>query len=169
MSQPLLFSGARGKVSYTTKDGVHKTLGLALDVNVSRSYGQQQTYVIGSYNPVAIDSTSIDVSVSLSRVIPVNEAGDSSKIASDRLTAIDLGLEVSIQDALTSEALTLDITDRITDKIIASVREMRFAGGSLGNPAQGLATERLNFIGTFDAGYNGANAGAKLGYDSNQS
>lgn len=163
---PLLLSGARGRISYTTPQGERRVLGMCLDIAIQVAESVQQTMVIGSYNPVTQDPTAIDVNVSLSTVVPVNPPNSSSQVDSTKLTGIGLGLEPSMQIVMSSEALTIDVIDAITDKVIASVRECRFAGRSTSTASTSLATSRYNFVGVLDAGYQGTeNSGAKLGFD----
>ena len=168
MASPLLYSGARGRVSYVDVNGNQQTLGVALDINVSVQQTVQQTYVIGSYNAPALDPTSVSVSVSLSTVIPMN-VPNSSAFAGDRASSIGLGLEPTIQNVLTSNAITIDLIDKITDKVIASVRECRFGGRTTSTNASGIATSRMNFVGIWVSSYNNEDGAAKLGYDDSAS
>lgn len=168
---PMLISGARGEISYTDASGTTRVLATALDINVSVADGQQQTFVVGSYNAAAIDPTGTDVSGSVSRVIPVNSGaaptGGGKSTPITNLSDIDLGLQQRIQQILSSEAVTLTLTDKVTDKVVASVRECRFAGSGLNLAAQGLANKRISFVGIWDGGYNGnSNVASLLGYQS---
>ena len=163
---PQLLSGARGVISYKLADGTVKILATALDVNINVAEGQQQTFVLGSYNAPSIDPTGIDVTGSVSRVIPVNLPASASQVSPD-LSAIDLGLQQQIQNVLISQAVDVTLTDRITDKVMGSIREARFSGSALNEGAQSVATQRISFVGIWDAGYNGTEQVASLlGYSS---
>jgi hypothetical protein len=167
--EPLLYSGARGRINYRDVNGNQRTLGIALDLSVSVNESVQQTFVIGSYNAPVLDPTAIDVSVSMSTVIPMNTATSSTTPATN-ISAIDLGLEASIQNVLVSQSVTIEIMDRITNKVLASIRECRFAGRSISTSATGVASARYQFSGILDAGRDGTeNSAAKLGYDDSQS
>jgi hypothetical protein len=168
MSQPLLHSGARGVVKYTDAAGNLKTLALALNIDVSINQGVRQTYVMGSKNPVMQDPLSIDVTCSVGRVVPVNSATSQDVSVESQMTAIGLGLEATINASLESESLTIQLVDKITGKVIANIKEARFAGRSMSVNAQDVASERINFVGIYDAGYDNENGGVLLGYDSSQ-
>jgi hypothetical protein len=161
MSQPQLFSGARGIIY---KD--EKAIAVAIDITVTVREGVRQTYVMGSYVPAAQDPTSIDVDCSIGRVIPLNPKDATS--VTPPITSIDLGLEDKISDVLTAQSLTITIQDKISvggkQNIVASIREARFQGRNLGVNAADIANERLNFVGIYDSGFNG-NQTVVTGYD----
>jgi hypothetical protein len=163
MANPMLMSAARGKITYIDGSGNQRILAFALDISVSEAVSNRKTYCIGSLNPLSIDPTGIDVTASISRVVPVNDI-DSEELLQGKTSSADLGLNPKIQDILTSQTIAIELLDKVTDKIICGVREARFAGRSLGVNAQGVATERLNFTGIFDPNYSNSNTGVKLGY-----
>ena len=168
MSKPQLLSGARGLIQKKDKDGNVVNLALATDISINVRENVATTFVIGSLNPVALDPTAVDVDVSIGRVVPVNridaaEQGDGLAADSSQMTAISLGLEHEINQSLTSDDITIAIQDKITGKFIASVHNCRFAGRSMGSGAEDVASERLNFVGIYDSGYEGENS-ADIGY-----
>ena len=160
---PQLASGARGIVSYRTADGSVKVLGLALDISVNLAEGVQQTFVMGSYNAPGIDPISVDCTGSVSRVVPVNSSS-STQADQSQISAIDLGLQQQIQNVLSSQSVEVTVRDRVTDRVLGSIKEARFSGRSLSMGAQSLMTERLSFVGIWDGSYNNQQTAPLLGY-----
>lgn len=180
-TRPQLFSGVRGQFVFTKPDGAKTTFAFATDISVSVRHAVRPSYVLGDMNAIAIDSLSYDVDISIGRLVPVNssdptkatiktpgapeiEPGQGYGSAETLTTAIKAGLEVSIASILVSNSVDLDIIDRTTGKTIASVKECRFAGRSSSLNAQDVLTERLNFVGIYDAGYDGTSNSATIGY-----
>ena len=161
--QPQLLSGARGVISVTDADGNENILGMVLDISINPVYGQQQTFVCGAFNATSIDPVSMDISGSLSRVIPISMAGQPTT-PNPKFSAIDLGLMQSIQNALKAKSVVITLRDKITDKVMGSIRECRGSGESLSGSAQNLFTARTNFIGIFDGSYDNQQTAPKLGY-----
>lgn len=186
-TQPQLLSGARGIVKTTAADGSQKTLAVALDISVNVRESVRETYVMGELNPMALDPVAIDVDCSIGRVVPVNRTGAALNGAKDGLvgdaagtaanphvasesnsnasaaSAIQLNLEKTISEILTADTIQIDIYDKISGKAIASVKEARFAGRTISTGAGDVASERLNFVGIYDSGYDSENS-ATSGY-----
>jgi hypothetical protein len=161
--QPLLFSGSRGKILRTSPTGQVETLAVVLDINVARNDGVQTTFVIGALNGVANDPTGTDVSVGFSSVIPVNDA--TGKVDTKHLTSVGQGLTATLKQILTSQALTIEIQDRITNRVVASVREVRLSSENMSMAATSVGTKRFSGVGILDAGYDGKeNVATNLGY-----
>lgn len=193
-TQPQLLSGARGVISvkYAKDDGsrVDLTLALALDISVNVRESVRETYVMGALNPVTLDPVAIDVDCSVGRVVPVNRrnaaepgangapiAGDAAGTTaspknavtgenglSSAASAIQLGLEETINRILTHDTVEIQIKDKITGKIIAVVKEARFAGRTLSTSTGDVANERINFVGIYDGGYENEST-VTTGYD----
>jgi hypothetical protein len=181
-TRPQLFSGVRGQFVFTKADGTKETFAFATDVSVSVRHSVRPSYVLGDMNAIAIDSLSYDVDVSIGRLVPVNNSDPTKATlstttagglatpgagygAAEKLTtSINSGLEISIPQILISNSVDLDIVDRTTGKTVASIKECRFAGRSSSLNAQDVLTERLNFIGIYDAGYEGTANSATIGY-----
>lgn len=188
---PQLLSGARGIVSVTYRDdsgnAFTKTLAVALDISVNVRESVRETYVMGELNPVALDPVAIDVDCSIGRVIPVNRidapSGTSTDLTADAsgtslnpkvnqtvnsktsaASAIQLGLEETINRILSHDTIDIEIKDKITGATIAMVKEARFAGRSISTGAGDVASERLNFVGIYDKGYGSENS-ATSGYN----
>lgn len=179
-SRPQLFSGVRGQFVFT-KDGKATTFAFATDISVNVRHAVRPSYVLGDMNAIAIDSLSYDVDISIGRLVPINNSDpaiatlNASPVgsitpgtnygAAEKLTsAIGAGLEVSIANILASTSVDLDIIDRTTNNTVASIKECRFAGRSSALNAQDILTERLNFIGIYDAGWGGTTNSATIGY-----
>lgn len=189
---PQLLSGARGVISVTYSDdaGARTTrvLAVALDISVNVRESVRETYVMGELNPVALDPVAIDVDCSVGRVVPVNRldaaagtapnnlAGDAAGDAANpkaqqtargdktsAASALQLGMEETIDRILTHDTIDIEIKDKISGKTIAYVKEARFAGRTLSTGAGDVASERLNFVGIYDAGYDSENS-ATSGY-----
>jgi hypothetical protein len=161
--QPMLFSGARGKILRTSPTGQVETLAVVLDINVSRNDGVQTTFVVGSLNGVANDPTGTDVSVGFSAVVPVSDS--TGKVDTKHLTSVGQQLTPTLKSILISNALTIEVQDRITNRVVASIRECRFTGENLSLAATSVGTKRFNYVGILDAGYDGKeNVATNLGY-----
>jgi hypothetical protein len=179
-TRPQLFSGVRGQFSFTRTDPASgksetKFFAFATDISVSVRHSVRPSYVLGDMNAIAIDSLSYDVDVSVGRLVPINDSDPTKATAKSTpgqintggyglTNAINAGLEVSIASILVSDSVSLDIIDRTTGKTLASVKECRFAGRSTALNAQDVMQERLNFVGIYDAGYEGDSNSATLGY-----
>lgn len=173
---PQLASGARAQIFVTDSSGNERLVAIATDVSVQVSDQIIPSYVCGEINPISLEPVGADASCSIGRLIPVNSSGAaaSGKNAADgsaqlsasandpATTAIELGLEDQINNILTAPALTIRVHDKIINTNIAIIKEARFAGRSQSVSSGGLATERLNFVGIYDAA-NG-NTPEALGY-----
>lgn len=169
--RPQLLSGTRGKISIKDANGTVRTLALIVDVDVSVRASVRETFVMGSENAVSLDPVGIEVDCSVGRVVPVNLPGaelngNKDGLAGDtaKTSAIALGLEQTIQTMLVSNTIEITLTDKITDRVIASVKEARFAGRSISTGAEGVASERLNFVGIYDSGNGGTENVTTTGY-----
>jgi hypothetical protein len=182
-TRPQLFSGVRGQFVFTQPGGAKVTFAFATDISVSVRHSVRPSYVLGDMNAIAIDSLSYDVDVSIGRLVPINNSNPSEAAlgrdpavagsiqpgagygaAETLTTALKAGLEISIATILTTNSVDLDIVDRTTGKTVASIKECRFAGRSSSLNAQDVLTERLNFVGIYDAGYEGTANSATIGY-----
>jgi hypothetical protein len=175
--KPQLLSGVRGIFQKSNpKTGVLETVAFVTDVSVNRRVGTRVTYVVGRMNGAAIDSLSIDVDVSIGRVIPMSDVQGSAQnpwvppVGSGQTgakvgpTAIESGLEPTIASMTTNDDFTLAIYDEATGQYVSSVRHCRFAGGSIGMGAGDIASERLQYVGIYDGGYAGTENAATTGY-----
>ncbi len=154
MANPQLLSGARGLIQkFNRETGQFETLAFATDISVNERAGVRQTWVMGSMNPAAIDPLSIDVDVSIGRVVPVNNPDGSNKNPS----AIAAGLETVINQMVSAEDLNIALQDKVTGKYILSVKNCRFAGRTFGTNAGDVANERFAFTGIYDSGYDSEN------------
>lgn len=168
-SRPQLFSGARGKVTFTDPAGVDHVLAIITDVSVNVRENLRPAYVVGELNPVSIEPLSIDVDCSIGRMIPMNVAAAApdtaktadgySKLTGDgsQVTARALNLEEQIGDILSKDSVIITIQDKLTDATIATVKHARFSGRSMSVNSGDLAQERINYVGIFD-GANGNSA-----------
>lgn len=165
--KPQLFSGARGKITFKTPGGELKVLGFVTDVSISSNEGLRPSFVVGSMNPVSIEPLSIDVSVSVGRIMPVNKT-DGSIL--DKYTSIDHEFEASVNAILSLDHLEITLEDKnpadpTNPKIIASIKYCRFAGRSQSLSSGDVASERYNFVGIFDGGRGGdANTVTDINY-----
>ena len=169
--KPQLFSGARGRIEFTDSDGSVHVLAFVTDISVSENAGLRPTFVIGAEGPVTIESLSIDVTASIGRVVPMNAPGKPSDAGVISNTAIDsrqLRFEENMNVILTKDDVTITIYDTKAaggDKILASVRNARFAGRSTSTNSGDVSSERYNFVGIYDAGYAGtSNSPTETGY-----
>jgi hypothetical protein len=163
--RPQLLSGARGFIQRSNPaTGALETIAFATDISVNTRVGVRATYVTGRMNAGAIDSLSYDVDVSIGRVMPMNDGiasnGLPPQLSNGQLpavpakaTAIGAGLETIITAMTTSEGITLALYDGTTGTYVSSVRECRYAGKGMGLNAGDVGTERLNYVGIYDAGH----------------
>ena len=164
--KPQLLSGARGKISFKAPSGELRVLGFVTDVSISENEGLRPTFVVGSMNAVTIEPLSIDVSVSIGRIMPINKADGSSL---DKITATDHEFEASINAILSLESCEVTIEDKnpadlANPKIIASIKYCRFAGRSQSLSSGDVASERYNFVGLYDGGRGGDTNTAEINY-----
>lgn len=155
--RPQLFSGARGKITFTDSNGVATILALVTDLSISENAGLKPTFVVGAENAVAIDPLSMDVTASIGRVIPISGGTDGKPLAA--YTAIDLGFEEVLNTVLAKESVEIQVEDKhpsdpTKTAIVAVVKYARFAGRSTSVGAGDTASERYQFVGILDAGYN---------------
>lgn len=147
-NKPQLFSGARGKITVAGN-----TLAYVTDVSVSYSVNVRAVHTFGALNARSVEPLQTSpVQVTIGRVIPVNTAsGD----ASGQTSLLAQHIEKTIAEMLTADDITVEITDKITNNAIVSVKNCRFAGTSKSMSASQLATERFQLMGIYDAGLNG--------------
>jgi hypothetical protein len=179
MALPQLLSGARGVIQFSNPaTGALETLCCATDINVNVRVGVRTTYALGSINGKANDATSYDVDVSIGRVIPMQDASGQTPLGTpwkpaskqgqtaltEAPTAVGIGLEPILSQMTSSQDFTIALYDQVTEKYISSVRGCRFSGRSQGTNAGDVGTERLNYVGIFDAGYSSDENTANTGY-----
>jgi len=164
--KPQLLSGARGKISFKTPTGELKVLGFVTDVSISEQEGLRPTFVVGSLNAVTIEPLSMDVSVSVGRVMPINKTnGD----ILDKVTAIDHEFEAAMNAILSLEHCEITIEDKNPSDpsnplILASIKYCRFAGRSMSLSSGDVGSERYNFVGIYDGGRGGNTNTADINY-----
>lgn len=164
--QPQLFSGARGKISYTYTDSAGNkatdVLAFVTEVSVSVQDGLQPTYVIGQIEPKSIEPLSIDVSCRIGRMIPINTTTGE---LIENANSIGQHFEFSIDQILTKDSVDITIEDKITGKTLGIVKHARCAGRSTSTSSGDIARESYNFIGIFDGGYGGdSNTATEINY-----
>jgi hypothetical protein len=164
--KPQLLSGARGKITFKAPNGELKVLGFVTDVSISEHEGLRPTYVVGSMNPTTIEPLSIDVSVSVGRIMPIN--GANGQIL-DKYTAIDHEFEASINAILALDHCEITLEDKnpadpTNPKIIAAIKYCRFSGRSMSLSSGDVASERYNFVGLYDGGRGGDTNTAEINY-----
>ena len=154
--RPQLLSGARGEVRAN-----NKVLAYVTDISVDAPQTVRAVHTFGAANARSVEPLQAGpCTVSLGRVIPMNKADgtpiDSSMIAEN--------IEPTIAQMMVAEDITIDILDKVTGKTIASIRNCRFAGRSMGLSASQLANERITLMGIYDSGKDGQNTIDQLGF-----
>lgn len=156
-STPQLLSGARGLILNGTN-----ILAITTDITINVRHNVRPTYVLGDMNAAAIDSITYDVDVSIGRVIPMNSAHANTDLPAGTVTgsnaeisAISVGLEPVLATMISANDINIILQDRVTGATIGSVQGCRFSGRSMSTNATDIASERLNFVGIYDAGYAG--------------
>jgi hypothetical protein len=140
--RPQLFSGARGQLRV---NGV--AIAYITDVSVNIVNNVRAIHTFGAANARSIEPLSTTASVTIGRVIPVND-GSGNPV---NTSAINTGIEPVINQLLASEDISIDIIDKITQVTVASIKNCRFTGRSVSLSAQQVATERMTFVGIYDA------------------
>jgi hypothetical protein len=154
--KPQLLSGARGEVRANGK-----ILAYVTDVSIDSPHSVRGVHTFGAANARSVEPLMTGpCTVSLGRVIPMNKADGTPIDAS----MISEGIEPTINQMLVAEDITIDLLDKVTGKTIASVRNCRFAGRSLGLSASQLANERITLMGIYDSGKDGQNTPDQLGF-----
>lgn len=163
--KPQLFSGARGKITFKDSDGNEHILALVTDVSIQETAGLRPTYVVGAEGPVLIEPLSMDVTASIGRIVPINDAKGKART---EITSIDYKFEEimhTITQRDTVEITIYDTKSKDGEKILASVKYARFSGRSTSMNSGDTASERYNFVGILDAGYGAtANAADSINY-----
>ena len=164
--KPQLLSGARGKITFKGADGELQVLGFVTDVSISENEGLRPSYVVGSMNPITIEPLSYDVSVSIGRIVPVNNPSGSAK---DKISAVDFNIEHAINIILAMDHCEIIIEDKnpsdpTNPKIIAAIKYCRFSGRSQSLSTGDVASERYNFVGIYDGGRGGDTNVAEINY-----
>jgi hypothetical protein len=141
-TRPQLFSGARGLLAV---DG--RVLGFVTDVSVNIQANVRPVHTFGAPNARSVEPLSTGASLSIGRVFPMNKPDGSVVNTSD----IVLGIEPIINLMLASEDISISLTDKITGRVVADVKNCRFAGRSLNLSASQIAQERIQLVGIYDA------------------
>jgi hypothetical protein len=165
--KPQLFSGARGRIDFTDKDGNTQTLAFVTDVSIQSNHNLRPSYVIGDINPKTIEPLGEDASASIGRIIPMNES--TSSAAKQKFTAIDWGLEEKVNDMLSAGTVEIVIYDKnpgdpTKPNIVGSLKYARAAGKSMSMSSSDLATERYQFIGIWEGSYGNDQVGQTVNY-----
>lgn len=155
MSKPQLLSGARGQIKVAGK-----ILAYVTDISIDSPQSVRAIHTFGSPNARSVEPLQAGpCNVSIGRVIPVNKA-DGTAIDSSMIAE---GIEPTIQAMLTADDIEIELLDKVTNTTYASVKNCRFAGRSFSLSASNLASERISFMGIYDAGRDGQNSPTKIG------
>lgn len=155
--RPQLLSGARGELRVNGK-----VLAYITDISVDAPQSVRPVHTFGAMNARSVEPLSSGpCTVSIGRVIPMNTSNGSAIDAS----MIAEGVEPTLQQMLVADDITIDLLDKVTGATIASVRNCRFAGRSLGLSASQLSSERISLMGIYDAGKDGQNTPSKIGFN----
>lgn len=143
-NKPQLLSGARGKIVVNGK-----IWGYATDISIDAPVSVRAVHTLNSVSARSVETLQAGpCTVSIGRVIPVSNMDGTPLDTS----AINTQAAPTIINMLKSEDITIDLVDNVTGKTYASVRNCRFAGRSMSLSASSLASERLSFMGIYDAG-----------------
>lgn len=146
--KPQLLSGARGELKIKGKVMAYVT-----DVSINVPHNVRAVHTFGAPNARSVEPLSVGpVSVTVGRVVPVNKAGQTGTDGAVNVSTVNLGIEPLISQLMSSEDILIELTDKITGAVIASINNVRFAGRSVNLSAGQLASERLQFVGIYDAG-----------------
>jgi hypothetical protein len=146
---PQLLSGARGTLTIIGSAGA-KTLGFITDMSITITNNVRAVHTFGAPNARSTEPLSTSCSVSFGRVVPVNSPTgqnvDSSMVA--------MGIEPLISEITTAEDVQVQLNDSVTGASIGNLLNCRFTGRTLSVAAGGVASERVNMIGIYDAASN---------------
>lgn len=142
---PQLFSGPRGLVQVNSK-----TIAFVTDLTVTINSTVRPVHTFGASNARSVEPLSIGASVSIGRVIPINDPSGKA-VDTSTISANFSNIEPVIAQMLSAEDLTITLIDRLTGQTIADVRNCRFASRTLNVSAQNLANERIQLVGIFDS------------------
>jgi hypothetical protein len=170
--RPQLFSGARGKITFTDPSGKETPLAFVTSVSVSVNDGLRPVFVIGNMNPSSIEPVSYDISGSIGRIIPLNasdaKASKGTESANAKTTAIDYNIESAINQILQLDDCSIQIYDKESaagDVIVETIMHVRFAGRNTSVNSGDIASESYSFVGILSTGNGGTeNAATALGY-----
>jgi hypothetical protein len=156
---PQLLSGARAEIKIGTE-----TIAFATDVSISLSHNVRPVHTFGAPNARSVEPLSVSpVQISVGRVFPVNKASAANQNDGKvDISTVTKGIEPAINQMLKADDIQIDLKDKITGATVATIKNCRFAGRSLSLSASQLATERLQFIGIYDAA--SGNTTDKLGF-----
>lgn len=156
MAKPQLLSGARGQIKVAGK-----TWAFATDISIDAPAQVRAIHTFGSTSARSVEPLQAGpCTVTIGRVIPMNKS-DGTQVDS---SAINLGAEPTIAALLTADDITIELMDKVTGSTYAAVKNCRFAGRSMSLSAGSLASERISFLGIYDAGPNGQNSPTQIGF-----
>jgi len=128
------------------------------DFSVSVQENVRQVITFGSPAARSIEPLSTSCSVRIGRVIPLNNADGTPVNAGVHQE----GLVPTIQDMITAEDMTIEMIDKVTGAVLASVRNCRPTGHTLSMAGAAIGTQNLTFVGIYDSA--GDNSPDKLGF-----
>jgi hypothetical protein len=143
VATPQLLSGARGVLKINNGSAV----AFVTNVSVNRQASVRAVHTFGSPAARSVEPLSTGVSLSIGKVIPMNNPQGGAVNTSD----IAMGVESVISQMLEASDITITLMDTVTDQIIADVRHCRFAGGSMSLSAQQLAQGSISLVGIYDS------------------
>lgn len=137
MAAPKVMSGARAKLGIVDPaTGLATYIGIFNSASYSLTYDAQPAYILGRYSPAEIDYTAqepVQITCAGWRII------DSGPHAVAKVPAL--------QDLLTHEYLSLVLTDRQTNKNMATFHFVRPTGYSSTVTARQLEEVTVTFVG----------------------
>lgn len=142
---PQLFSGARGQLLV---DG--KLIAFVTDVTVNIQANVRAVHTFGAPNARSVEPLSYGASVTIGRVIPLNDPSG-NPVDTSTISANFNGIEPVVNQMLLAEDIEITLQDSLTGQTVADVRNCRFAGRTLSLSAQQIASERIQLVGIFDA------------------
>ncbi len=116
MAAPKIVHGARARVSIdnSTNGGKTGTVGIFNSFSYQAGYGLQPAFILGRFTAAELMYTHAD---------PVSWQGSAWRVVDHGVHA-DMGFP-TVQQLLNHDYLTIEVIDRVTEKVICSIKQVR--------------------------------------------
>jgi hypothetical protein len=142
---PQLLSGARGLLLVNGQ-----IIAFVTDCTVTITSNVRAIHTFGTANARSVEPLSVGATVSIGRVIPINNTSG-TYVDTSTISPAFANIEPVVSQMLAAEDVTVTLQDKLTGQTVADVRNCRFASRTLNVAAQQIANERIQLVGIFDS------------------
>lgn len=134
--QPKVMNGARAIVTFLDPNGPSVPIGIFTSFDYSVAYDATPIFILGRLTASEIEYTGVEpVSITASGWRAVNHGPHVA------------GRLPKIHDMLTSDYLSFQVVDRITDQVVCKITKVKATGYSTGLSAKGLQSMTMSYMG----------------------